>query len=62
MVPPSQPLGGTDAEGKGRKHGEAQKKVKKVKHRQLLRMCRKLVGENRVKGIWRKRGIRVKDA
>lgn len=32
MVPPSQPLGGTDAEGEGRENCEAEDDVENVQH------------------------------
>ena len=62
MVPPSQPFGGTDAEGEGRENSEAEENVEKVKHRQLLSVCQEQVGEDRVRGLWGMQVIRVKNA
>ena len=62
MVSPSQPLGGTDAEGEGHEISEAEENVEKVKHRQLLQVCQEQVGEDRVSGLWGMQVIRVKNA
>ena len=62
MVPPSQPLRGTDAEGEGHEISEAEENVEKVKHRQLLQVCQEQVGEDRVSGLWGMQVIRVKNA
>ena len=62
MVPPSQPFGGTDAESEGRENCEAEENVEKVKHRQLLQVCQEQVGDDRVRGLWGMRVIRVKNA
>ena len=62
MVPPSQPLGGTDGEGEGHEISEAEENVEKVKHRQLLQVCQEQVGEDRVSGLWGMQVIRVKNA
>lgn len=58
----SQPVGGTDAEGKGDENSEAEDDVEKVKHRQLLQVCQEQVGEDRVRGLWGMQVIRVKNA
>lgn len=60
MMAPSQPVGGTDAEGEGRENSQAEENVEKVKHRQLLQVCQEQVGGDRVRGLWGMQVIRVK--
>jgi len=62
MVPSSQPIGGTDAEGEGDENSQPEENVEKVKHRQLLQVCQEQVGEDRVRGLWGMQVIRVKNA
>lgn len=62
MVSPSQPFGGTDAEGKGRENRKAEKDVDQVRHRKLRPVCLEEVGENRVRKLWENRRTRVKGA
>jgi hypothetical protein len=62
MVPPSHPLDGTDADCEGCENREAEGNVEKVKHRQLLQECQEQVGEDRVRKLWERRTIRVKNA
>ncbi len=44
MVPSSQPVGGTDAEGEGDENCQPEENVEKVKHRQLLQVGQEQVG------------------